>query len=78
MNFFIDLRSIDRPKYPPQKGYIRANVPIILTIMEESEEDPSKIKVVIVNNTDIKGNFPKFLFNLFAPDMVGRMKLKLN
>ena len=46
--------------------------------MEEFEEDPRKIKVIIVNNTDIKGKFPKFLFNLFAPDMVGRMKLKLN
>ena len=46
--------------------------------MEESEEDKSKIHVIIINNTDIKGRFPKFLFNLFAPDMVGKMKLRLN
>ena len=46
--------------------------------MEESEEDPKTIKVTVVNNTDMKGKFPKFIFNLFAPDMVGKMKLRLD
>ena len=46
--------------------------------MEESEENPETIKVTVINNTDMKGKFPKFIFNLFAPDMVGKMKLRLD
>ena len=46
--------------------------------MEQSEDNPETIKVTVVNNTDMKGKFPKFIFNFFAPDMVGKMKLRLD
>jgi len=56
-------RSLEHPKYPERKEYVRAFVHLWACIMKPKKDDPTKTETSFIIFLDPKGWVPKALFN---------------